>query len=115
MAEQLKSLRRSLNKNTSNNVELKTTYGKVPSWLNGVLFRNGPGRYEFPNNKVYSHMFDGQACIQKFKIKDGKVFYTNRLLETKCYSNTLKNNCLYPNFGCKLKFFHLLLIFLILS
>lgn len=45
-------------------------------------------------------MFDGQACIQKFQIRNGSVYYTNRLLETKSYTKTLSSSTiLYPNFG----------------
>lgn len=44
-------------------------------------------------------MFDGQACIQKFRISSGQIFYTNKLLETKCYTRTVANRRLYPNFG----------------
>ena len=99
MSEKIRNLRRSLNQNVETPIRLVGTRGEVPMWLNGTLFRNGPGRYAFPNNKVYEHMFDGQACIQKFKIERGQVFYTNKLLETTSYKKTLRNNCLYPNFG----------------
>jgi carotenoid cleavage dioxygenase-like enzyme len=72
--------------------------GELPKWLNGSLFRNGPGRFEF-NGKTYSHLFDGQACVHKFKISDGQVFYSNKLLETQSYKKTLERDCLFPNFG----------------
>lgn len=44
-------------------------------------------------------MFDGQACIQKFRISNGRVFYTSRLLETKSYKSTVNGKILFPNFG----------------
>jgi carotenoid cleavage dioxygenase-like enzyme len=78
-------------------IETKIT-GKIPEWLCGVLYRNGPGRFEF-NGKSYEHLFDGQACVHKFKIDEGQVFYSNKLLETKCYTRTLEQNRLHPNFG----------------
>ncbi len=44
-------------------------------------------------------MFDGQACIQKFEIHDSRIFYTSKILETKCYTKTVADQRLYPNFG----------------
>ena len=98
MSEHSKTLtRRSIN--TSTNVPVETeVIGKIPDWLKGTLFRNGPGRYVF-ENKVYEHLFDGQACVQKFVIVHGKVFYSNRLLETQSYRKTVKDKRLFPNFG----------------
>lgn len=75
-----------------------TVKGEIPKWLQGTLFRNGPGRFKF-GDKTYKHLFDGMACINKFQMKDGKVFYTNRLLETESYKKTLENNNLEAMFG----------------
>ena len=44
-------------------------------------------------------MFDGQACVHRFKIENGQVHYSNRLLETKSYNKTIENDRLYPQFG----------------
>jgi carotenoid cleavage dioxygenase-like enzyme len=93
----LNRLVRSLKQSTDKPVQTKI-YGEIPKWLNGTLFRNGPGRYEF-NNQTYHHLFDGQACVHKFQIQNGNVFYSNKLLETKSYMKTLQTNKLYPMFG----------------
>lgn len=88
---------RSLKKSTEVPVETKVT-GTIPKWLNGTLYRNGPGRYDF-DGKTYDHVFDGQACIHKFAIANGQVKYTNKLLESQSYTKTLNENRLYPTFG----------------
>ena len=90
-------LLRSLTKSTEQPVRTLIK-GEIPKWLNGTLFRNGPGRYEF-NGKLYQHAFDGQACVHKFNIHDGHVLYSNKLLETKAYTKTVAENRLYPAFG----------------
>jgi beta,beta-carotene 9',10'-dioxygenase len=90
-------LMRSLNKSLDSPVETKIT-GTIPEWVQGTLFRNGPGRYEY-GDKLYDHWFDGQAVVHKFQIKDGKVTYFNKLLETKCLQKTIEDNRLYPVFG----------------
>lgn len=90
-------LLRSLTKSEQSSVEATIT-GKIPKWLNGTLFRNGPGRYKY-GDKTYEHLFDGQACVHKFQIKNGKIFYSNKFLETLSYQKTLKESRLYSVFG----------------
>jgi carotenoid cleavage dioxygenase-like enzyme len=82
---------------------VKTTVkGNIPKWLSGSLFRNGPGRYDF-ENKYYNHLFDGAACVNKFEIKDGNVFYSNKFLETVFYRESLKKGVI-GNFGSTCSF-----------
>lgn len=90
-------LLRSLSKSVTSPVETAVT-GKIPSWVVGTLYRNGPGRYEY-GQKEYKHLFDGHSCVHKFKIEDGKCWYSNKLLETKSYTKAVTENRLYPVFG----------------
>jgi carotenoid cleavage dioxygenase-like enzyme len=88
-----------MKESNENETQLNTVRGQVPEWIDGTLFRNGPGRHEFDNNKSYDHLFDGQACVQKFRIKNGRIIYKNKLLETEYYTYTSKTNQLYPLFS----------------
>ncbi|CAF0718742.1 unnamed protein product [Brachionus calyciflorus] len=90
-------LLRSLTKSEQSPVEANVI-GEIPKWLNGTLFRNGPGRFKY-GDKTYEHLFDGHSCIHKFQIKNGKVFYSNKFLETHSYKKTLKESRLYSVFG----------------
>ncbi|XP_077988510.1 carotenoid-cleaving dioxygenase, mitochondrial-like [Glandiceps talaboti] len=54
-----------------------TVSGQVPHWLRGCLLRNGPGRFEFGDEK-YNHYFDGSALLHRFHIQDGAVAYHRR-------------------------------------
>lgn len=72
--------------------------GSIPKWVNGSLFRNGPGQYEF-GNKYYKHLFDGAAVVNKFQIKDGNVYFSNKHLETEFYKNSIKTDGLIGQFG----------------
>ncbi|DBA84901.1 TPA: hypothetical protein ACH3X1_005915 [Trebouxia sp. C0004] len=58
--------------------------GIVPSWLEGNLFRNGPGVWdiETKGGQTYSvaHWFGGLTVMHKFQITAGKVTYRNRHL-----------------------------------
>ncbi|KAL6098870.1 bco2 [Pungitius sinensis] len=62
--------------------------GTIPSWINGKLLRNGPGKFEFGNTH-YNHWFDGMAMLHQFKIHQGQVTYMSRFLDSDAY----KNNC----------------------
>jgi beta,beta-carotene 9',10'-dioxygenase len=73
-------------------------YGIIPDWLNGSLFRNGPGRFRF-GDKVYTHLFDGMACINKFEITYGRVVFSRSFLKTTTYKHNLNTNRLYSMFG----------------
>ena len=98
MSQEKYELLRSLTKDSPKPIQLESITGKVPEWLEGSLYRNGPGRYEY-GNKKYNHLFDGHACVQKIEIKQGKIYFSNKLLETESYKKTLAENRLYPVFG----------------
>lgn len=72
--------------------------GSMPEWLEGTLFRNGPGRYDY-GKRSNQHLFDGHALLHKFKIGQNKVVYSSKFLETKSYRTAIKENRLYPVFG----------------
>lgn len=48
--------------------------GTIPSWLGGSLLRMGPGLFEVGDEPLY-HLFDGQALMHKFDLKNGQVTY----------------------------------------
>lgn len=48
--------------------------GTIPSWLGGSLLRMGPGLFEVGDEPLY-HLFDGQAVMHKFDLKNGQVTY----------------------------------------
>jgi Lignostilbene-alpha,beta-dioxygenase and related enzymes len=55
--------------------------GQIPSWLEGTLIRNGPGRFDTAAGTV-NHWFDGLAMLRAYRFADGTLRYTNRLLRT---------------------------------
>ncbi|XP_036433952.1 retinal Mueller cells isomerohydrolase [Colossoma macropomum] len=58
--------------------------GVIPAWLNGSLLRLGPGLFEI-GDEPFNHLFDGQALMHKFDLKNGKVTYYRRFLRTDAY------------------------------
>lgn len=48
--------------------------GQLPTWLKGILLRNGPGMHTIGDTK-YNHWFDGLARLHSFTFKNGKLLH----------------------------------------
>ncbi|XP_075047215.1 carotenoid-cleaving dioxygenase, mitochondrial-like isoform X1 [Mixophyes fleayi] len=73
--------------------------GTIPKWIRGSLLRNGPGRFEFGNDK-YNHWFDGMALMHSFKIENGSVTYLSKFLQSDSYAkNKDANRIVVSEFG----------------
>ncbi|XP_078122300.1 carotenoid-cleaving dioxygenase, mitochondrial-like isoform X2 [Sander vitreus] len=73
--------------------------GIIPSWINGNLLRNGPGKFEFGNTH-FNHWFDGMAMLHQFKIDKGQVTYMSRFLHSDAYKkNSEKDRIMMSEFG----------------
>ncbi|WP_248924454.1 carotenoid oxygenase family protein [Paenibacillus hamazuiensis] len=68
------------------NLEALPVRGRIPSWLSGALFRNGPAHFQG------GHWFDGLAMIHKFSFKAGVVSYANRFLRTEAYRRVMSGS-----------------------
>uniref|UniRef100_A0A8C7ZZC1 Beta-carotene 15, 15-dioxygenase 2, like n=1 Tax=Oryzias sinensis TaxID=183150 RepID=A0A8C7ZZC1_9TELE len=76
-----------------------TIKGSIPTWINGSFLRNGPGKFEFGEDK-YIHWFDGMAMMHRFHIHDGSVTYSSRFLRSDSYVQNLeKNRIVVSEFG----------------
>jgi carotenoid cleavage dioxygenase len=51
--------------------------GRIPADLNGVFYRNGPGRFELGGER-YHHWFDGDGFAQRWQVGAGKVSHRGR-------------------------------------
>ena len=73
--------------------------GRLPSRLEGTLFRNGPARHEIGEFR-YRHWFDGDGMVQAWRIGDGKVDHHARMVRTSKYdAERAAGRALYPAFG----------------
>ena len=86
----------------SNFTEIKTplelqVQGTLPAWLQGTLLRNGPGAYEWGEQRV-QHQFDGLAKVAKFHFEgQGKVQFQTAFLETDLFKDTVAQNDMPPH------------------
>lgn len=73
--------------------------GTIPSWINGKLLRNGPGKFEFGQTH-YNHWFDGMAMLHQFKIERGEVTYMSRFLQSDTFKkNSERDRIMMSEFG----------------
>ncbi|XP_015261298.1 PREDICTED: beta,beta-carotene 15,15'-monooxygenase isoform X2 [Gekko japonicus] len=66
-------------------------HGEIPSWMEGVLIRNGPGMHKIGETE-YNHWFDGMALLHSFTIKNGDVFYRSKYLRSDTYNRNVEAN-----------------------
>jgi beta,beta-carotene 9',10'-dioxygenase len=72
--------------------------GHFPSWLSGILIRNGPAKFEVGSKKL--HWLDGLAMLHAFSFKGGKISYSNRFIRSAYYDRvTTKNTLPYRTFA----------------
>ncbi|UOD28262.1 carotenoid oxygenase family protein [Massilia violaceinigra] len=73
--------------------------GRIPQDLNGVFFRNGPGRFELGGER-HHHWFDGDGFAQRWQIAGGKVSHIGKFVETERFGEeNAAGQFLYPSFG----------------
>ncbi|KAK2530369.1 Bco2 [Columba livia] len=73
--------------------------GHIPKWINGNLLRNGPGKFEFGEEK-FNHWFDGMALLHQFQLEDGTVTYRSKFLQSSSYlTNSQHNRIVVSEFG----------------
>ncbi|MGB5734221.1 MAG: carotenoid oxygenase family protein, partial [Thiohalocapsa sp.] len=76
--------------------------GSLPPTIDGVLFRNGPGRFERGGQR-YAHPFDGDGHITRFDITARGVRYSNRFVRTREFvAEERAGRMLYRAFGTNL-------------
>jgi carotenoid cleavage dioxygenase len=73
--------------------------GRLPADLQGVFYRNGPGRFELGGER-YHHWFDGDGFAQRWTIGGGQVRHRGRFVATaKFTQESAAGRFLYPAFG----------------
>ncbi|XP_052817259.1 carotenoid-cleaving dioxygenase, mitochondrial-like [Mya arenaria] len=65
--------------------------GKIPAYVRGSLYRNGPGMYEF-GGRSYKHLFDGMALVQCFCISEKGATYQRRYVQSDSLRRSLSAN-----------------------
>ncbi|WLI91476.1 carotenoid oxygenase family protein [Massilia sp. R2A-15] len=76
--------------------------GRMPADLEGVFFRNGPGRFELGGER-YHHWFDGDGYAQRWQIAHGKVSHRGKFVATQKFTDESQaGQFLYPAFGTQL-------------
>ncbi|XP_069113793.1 beta,beta-carotene 15,15'-dioxygenase-like isoform X2 [Argopecten irradians] len=78
--------------------------GRIPPWVNGALYRNGPALFQIGVDK-YEHLFDGMAAVQKYEVKNGSAVFTRKFINSKSYQkNMAANRIVVSEFGTIAKY-----------
>ena len=79
--------------------------GRIPPWVQGNFYRNGPGKFEFGEDQ-YAHFFDPLAIAQKFQFtfdaqkKRTIVKYNSKFIQTRNFrENEKASRIVYPEVG----------------
>lgn len=72
--------------------------GRVPTWLEGSLFRTGPSLFDIKGKKL-NHLFDAMAKFYKlsFSGSSQKVFFTSRFAHSDAYNKAASTGVLQTN------------------
>ena len=77
-------------------IELEVLSGELPHWLDGSLYRVGPGLYELGGRKVNT-MVDALSKIHKWSFKkESPPVFTAALLKSGIYNRTMSSKSLVP-------------------
>ncbi len=73
--------------------------GRIPADLDGVFYRNGPGRFELGGER-YHHWFDGDGYVQRWQVGGGKASHRGKFVATQKFTEeSAAGQFLYPAFG----------------
>lgn len=76
--------------------------GSLPKRLNGILYRNGPGRFHRGGQSKRT-VLDGDGVIQRLQLADGRAHYARRFVRTpKFLAEDAANRFLWPTWTTSL-------------
>lgn len=79
--------------------EISGITGRIPKWLRGSYYINGPARFERSGQR-YKHWLDGDGMICSLRFSDAGVLFTNRFVgTTKLHDEEAAAKFLYREFG----------------
>ena len=73
--------------------------GQIPHWLKGRFLKNGPGMFEFGNQDIIEHLFDGMAMIQRYNVDNSNNNTDSTISRKFIESNVLKMNLMEKRYN----------------
>lgn len=81
--------------------EVTEIRGKIPSWLRGTYYINGPARFERKGLR-YTHWLDGDGQVCALHFGDRSIRFTNRFVQTlKLREENAGGHAIYRAFGTR--------------
>ena len=73
--------------------------GRIPQWLRGTYYVNGPARFERAGQRV-NHWLDGDGMVCSLRFSEDEVWFTSRFIQTpKLRDEEAAGRFLYRGFG----------------
>src|SRR5262245_57982662 len=73
--------------------------GRVPEWLRGTYYINGPARFERAGLR-YKHWLDGDGMVCALRFGADTIHFTNRFVKTpKLIAEEAAGRAIYRTFG----------------
>lgn len=63
----------------------------MPNWANGIFISSGPSEHE-TDGYEFNHFLDGLGRYSSFKLEDGDVRFTSKMLKSKYYQTCKANH-----------------------
>ena len=58
----------------------------LPSYINGFIIRNGPGKFDLSDDFTVNNFYDGYSIISKYEISNGNIVkFTKKYLGSEAY------------------------------
>jgi all-trans-8'-apo-beta-carotenal 15,15'-oxygenase len=81
--------------------EIRNISGRIPEWIHGTYYINGPARFE-RSGLHYRHWLDGDGMVCALRFEPGSVHFTNRFVRTaKLKEEEATGHAVYRSFGTK--------------
>jgi len=79
--------------------EITGITGRIPDWLRGTYYVNGPARFERSGQR-YNHWLDGDGMIASLRFTGDGIYYASRFVSTpKLRDEMAEGRFLYRGFG----------------
>src|SRR6185295_18341439 len=79
--------------------EVSEASGRIPGWLRGTWYVNGPARFERAGAR-YRHWLDGDGMVCSLRFEENAIRFTNRFIQTRKWkAEEAAGRFLYRGFG----------------
>jgi len=61
----------------------------LPSYVNGVILRNGPAKFDLSETFTMNNFYDGYSMLTRFEVNEGKVTLKKKYLDSESHRKAM--------------------------